>query len=115
MSPADIEADAKGRRATAEERRDKVCIPRWRGVRLGTVLIICVHACLQVMGGRKQFEHKMHGGGLNNSEKQRGKNAAMVQRSRKIRDKTQSSKQGRRGTNTPKCALKHDAKKRRRA
>ena len=48
-------------------------------------------------------------------EKQRGKNAAMVQRSRKIRDKTQSSKQGRRGTNAPKRALKHDAKKRRRA
>ena len=43
VSPADIEADAKRRRATAEERRDKVCIPRWRGVRLGTVLIICVH------------------------------------------------------------------------
>ena len=63
------------------------------------------------MGGREQFEHKMHGGGLNNSEKQRGKNAAMVQRSRKIRDKTQSSKQGRRGTNAPKRALTHDAKK----
>ena len=67
-----------------------------------------------MLHGRAGFEHKTHGGGLNNTEKQRKKNAMMVQRSRQIREKSGSAKQSARGAKASKRILKHDAKKRRR-